>query len=250
MRDISLRRFEHLPLSLDGRGKGEGDSSSLQIHHLGRVPYTEAYALQQRLCDEQLAEQVPDTLLLLEHMPVITLGRAFQPEHLLTDEASLAKQGIELIRTDRGGSATYHGPGQLVAYAILDLQARRLDLHSYLRLLEETMLRTLADYGIAGSRDARNAGVWVNGAKIGCIGLHVRRWVTIHGCALNVEPDLRPFELMLPCGLEGVGATSMAQLLGHSVGVDEVRPRFAMHFAELLDAKTEKAQASPDRVPV
>jgi lipoate-protein ligase B len=206
----------------------------LQVHHLGLMPYAEAHALQQRLREERIANRIPDTLLLLEHPPVITLGRAFRPDHLLVDEATLGTKGIEVVITERGGSATYHGPGQIVAYVILDLQALGLGLHTYLRLLEETMLVTLADFGIKANRDSRNAGVWVGDAKIGFVGLHVRRWVTIHGCALNVDVDLTPFDRILPCGLEGVSATSMASILGSPVNIDAVKERIGRHLGALL----------------
>lgn len=215
----------------------------LHVAHLGVVPYQEAYALQQRLREERLAARVPDTLLLVEHPPVITLGRSFRREHLLVEEASIAQQGIELVTTDRGGSTTYHGPGQLLAYGIIDLQARGLDLHSYLRLLEEAMLRTLMDYGITAERDARNAGVWVAGSKIGFVGIHVRRWTTIHGCALNVDLNLDSFGLMLPCGLEDVVVTSMSQVLTSAAKIAQVAPLFAIHFATLLGASVESLAA-------
>jgi len=217
--------------------------SVLHVVHLGVVPYREACALQQRLREERLAGRAPDTLLLLEHPPVITLGRSFRREHLLAEEATIARRGIELVTTDRGGSATYHGPGQLVAYGIIDLQARGLDLHSYLRLLEEAMLRTLTDYGITAERDARNAGVWVAGSKIGFVGVHVRRWTTMHGCALNVDLDLDPFALMLPCGLQGVAVTSMSHVLASAAKVEQVTPLFAAHFATLLGAPVESSEA-------
>ncbi len=215
----------------------------LQVAHMGLVPYREAYDLQQRLREERLAGRAPDTLLLLEHPPVMTLGRSFRREHLLADEAAIARSGIGLVTTDRGGSATYHAPGQMVAYGIIDLQAHGLDLHGYMRLLEEAMLRTVAEYGITAERDVRNAGAWVAGAKIGFVGLHVRRWTTMHGCALNVDLNLDPFGLMLPCGLEGLAVTSMSQVLACAAKVEQVAPLFAAHFATLLGAPVESLAA-------
>jgi lipoyl(octanoyl) transferase len=216
-----------------------GRPQGLRLRYLGLVPYSEARALQERVREERLAGTGPDTLLLLEHLPVVTLGRSSRPEHLLVPVEEFARRGIAVERTERGGAVTYHGPGQLVVYPIVHLGHWGLDLHGYLRLLEEAALRTLADYGVQGRRNPLQAGVWVGEEKIASIGVHVRRWVTAHGLALNVDMDLAPFQLIQPCGLEGCGMTSLALRLGRHVSVREVGERYAEHFSALCGRRVE-----------
>ncbi len=189
---------------------------------LGLTPYEDALTLQRRLAALRVEGRVGDILLLLQHPPVITLGRGGQKSHLLVPESSLAARGIRFVEAERGGDMTYHGPGQLVGYPILDLAEHGRDLHRYLRRLEGVLIDTLSAFGIAADRWAGRTGVWVAGKKIAAIGIHLSRWVTRHGFALNVDMDLAPFELIVPCGIQGARATSMAEELSCPVSVDGV----------------------------
>ncbi len=179
------------------------------------VPYVEALARQYALAEQRGRGEIPDTLLLLEHPPTITLGRRTQDTDLLTPEAALRAQGIAVERVDRGGEITYHGPRQMVGYPILDLRQHGSDLHKYLRDLEETLIQTIAPFGLTGERVPGRTGVWVQDRKIAAIGIKVARWVSLHGFALNISPDLAPFRTkFVPCGISDKDVTSMAELLG------------------------------------
>ncbi len=170
--------------------------------------------MQMRLVGERQQSQIPDTLLLLEHPPTITLGRGSREADLLTSEAQLARQGIAVERVDRGGEITYHAPGQLVGYPILDLRAHGQDLHKYLRDLEEALIRTLGALGLEAAREPGLTGVWTGGCKIAAIGIKVSRWVAMHGFALNINPDLEPMRRdFVPCGIRDRGVTSLAECL-------------------------------------
>ena len=203
----------------------------LEVRRLGRVPYAEGLDIQSRMVAERQAGQIPDTLLLLEHDPVFTLGRNARAEHVLFPEAELRARGFEVFETGRGGDVTYHGPGQVVGYPILDLAPDRCDVHRYVRDLEEVMIRTCADHGVTAGRVPGMTGTWVGDTKIGAIGVRIARWVTSHGFAFNVSADLAPFGLIVPCGLRGRGVTSLERLLGHPVGLDPVMDRLAIHVA-------------------
>jgi lipoyl(octanoyl) transferase len=184
--------------------------SRLDVRHLGIVPYGEALELQRALAEDRIAGRIPDTLLLLEHPPVITLGRGWKQSSLPLDPDALRRRGIEVFEIERGGDVTYHGPGQLVGYPIIDLQQHRPDLHWYLRQLEAVLITALANFGIPAERSLGLTGVWTNGRKIASIGVHVKRWVTWHGFALNVTTELSPFSLIVPCGIPDVVMTSVA----------------------------------------
>lgn len=190
---------------------------------LGRLGYLPTYRLQQELVALRQQGDIPDTFLAVEHSPCVTLGRAGRPEHILADEASLAELGIEVHRSDRGGDVTYHGPGQLICYAILDLAERDRDVHAHARRLEEVMVRTAAAFGVRARRNAGYPGVWTARGKLGALGIAVRRWVTMHGVALNVSPDMDHFSYLVPCGLPAARVTSLEQLLRASPDMELVR---------------------------
>ena len=189
-------------------------AGDLGIVALGRMAYGEALALQRDVAARRIAGTLDhDVLLLVEHPPVITLGRGFQPQHLPTTPDALRARGIELHDIDRGGDVTFHGPGQLVGYPIFDLGEHRQDLHWFLRQMEEALIVALATFGIPGERAAGYTGVWTRGRKIASIGIHVRQWVTWHGFALNVTTDLSYFGLIVPCGIPNVTMTSIQREL-------------------------------------
>jgi len=205
----------------------------------GRIGYREALALQEgcsrALKDAQLAgTRGEEALLLLEHPPVITLGRNAAEVDVLAGADRLKALGVTVEKTNRGGQVTYHGPGQLVGYPILDLNPDRRDVGRFLRDLEEALIRTLATYGIEAGRSPGWTGVWVGDAKIAAIGVHLSRWVTTHGFALNVTTDLDAFSLIVPCGLRTRGVTSMQRLLGRPVDLEEVARRFVPEFAAIF----------------
>jgi lipoate-protein ligase B len=197
---------------------------------LGTAPYGEALTLQRRLTTLRTEDRLGDVLLLVEHSPVITLGRAGQKAHLRVAESSLAALGIEFFEVERGGDMTYHGPGQLVGYPILNLADHGRDVHRYLRQLEALLIMTLSDFGVTAGRSLGRTGVWVGERKIASLGIHVGRWVTRHGFALNVNMDLTPFKLIVPCGIQGAKVTDMAQELCRPLLVREVRAALTERF--------------------
>ncbi len=204
------------------------------------VPYSVALTWQYELARQRQAGDIPDTLLLLEHPPTITLGRGSDEADLRTPENDLQMRGIKVERVDRGGEITYHGPGQLVGYPILDLRQHGQDLHKYLRDLEEVIIRTLAVYGLFGERIAGLTGVWVQGRKIAAIGIKVSRWVSVHGFALNITTDLTPFRRdIVPCGIRDRDVTSLAELLPGRC------PTRAMVEATVITAFADVFQAEP-----
>lgn len=206
-----------------------------QVRELGRVAYGRALQLQQELVDARKLGRIPDQLLLLEHPHVITLGRNGHRENLLAPEEVLARAGISFYPTDRGGDVTYHGPGQLVGYPILDLRDWKRDVGAYVRGVEQALIDTLADFGIAAGRVPKLTGVWVDGCKVAAIGVHISRWVTSHGFALNVNTDLGYFQYIVPCGLTKP-VTSMAQL-GVRASLPEVARSLAVHFGRVFDCE-------------
>ena len=204
---------------------------------LGRVAYEEALELQRHIARDRISGALPqDVLLLVEHSPVVTLGRASKGKHLIASPEFLRSKGVELFEVERGGDVTFHGPGQLVGYPIVDLKRHRLDLHWYLRKIEEALINTLADYDIVAERNPSFTGVWTKGKKIASIGVHARDWVTWHGFALNVTTDLSYFELMVPCGIDGVVMTSIARELGtDDISAQDVIERVSAKFAAAFD---------------
>src|SRR2546421_9120626 len=212
---------------------------------LGLLGYRQAYALQKRVVAARKAGAIEDVLLLCEHAHVITLGRNGKLENLLASEHVLRQKGVEFHATDRGGDITYHGPGQIVGYPILNLGAIRRDVVWYVRTLEEAMIRATSEFGIAAQRVAGKTGIWVrtenSEEKLGAIGVHISRWVTSHGFAYNVSTDLRNFDWIVPCGIAECKATSLEKLLGRSVEEKEVSPRIAKHLGELLALEMREA---------
>jgi len=201
------------------------------------MPYAEALELQRSIARDRISGAISqDVLLLMEHPPVVTLGRSSKEKHLVASPEFLQSHGVELFEVERGGDVTFHGPGQLVGYPIVDLKRHRQDLHWYLRKIEEALINTLADYDIPGERNPSYTGVWTRGKKIASIGVHARDWVTWHGFALNVTTDLSFFDLIVPCGITGVVMTSIARELGsEEVSAQDVRDRVSAKFAEAFD---------------
>jgi len=204
----------------------------------GLADYARTWALQRDLVARRQRGEIPDVLLLLEHAPVITCGRATKPEHLTTPRDALARLGFGVFDIERGGSVTYHGPGQLVGYPILDLRAYDENVVGYVRMLEESIILTLARYGIQAARRDGFPGVWVGQEKIAAVGIALKRRVTMHGFALNVNPNLAHFEVINPCGI-GYTPTSMEKLLGRTVPVEEVREAYAQAFEEVFAVTLE-----------
>jgi lipoyl(octanoyl) transferase len=205
------------------------------LRELGRIRYGDALAIQQSLASDRKLGLIPDHLLLLEHPHVITMGRNGHEENLLASADVMARAGIEYFPTNRGGDVTYHGPGQLVGYPILDLREWKRDVGAYVRALEQSIIDTLAEYGIEAGRIPKLTGVWVEDRKIAAIGVHLSRWVTSHGFALNVSTDLSYFQYIVPCGLTKP-VTSMAAL-GVRASWEEVGRRFASHFARNFECE-------------
>lgn len=200
-----------------------------EFRDLGRMGYGEAYALQRELLDKRKRGEIPDQFLIVEHPHVITMGRNGRFENMLASEELLARSGISFFQTDRGGDVTYHGPGQIVGYPILDLREWKRDVVAYVRGIEQAIIDALAEFGIEGGRVEGATGVWVGEAKICAIGVHISRWVTSHGFALNVDTDLRYFQYIVPCGLTKP-VTSMRQL-GSTASRAEVVARIAAAMA-------------------
>jgi len=205
------------------------------VRRLGRVDYADALELQQRVVTERKQGLVPDQLLLLEHAHVITMGRNGRSQNVLANETVLGRAGISFHPTDRGGDVTYHGPGQLVGYPILDLREWKRDVGAYVRAIEQVLIDTLAVFGVEGGRIAGLTGVWVDNRKVAAIGVHISRWVTSHGFALNVTTDLSYFQYIVPCGLTKP-VTSMEQL-GVRASLDEVADVLAGCFGQVFDCE-------------
>ena len=218
----------------------------LEVRRLGTVPYREALDLQRHLVEERRAGRIPDVLLLLQHPAVVTLG--IRPDagraHIVATPDRLAQLGVEVHETGRGGDVTYHGPGQIVGYPILDLKPDRCDVHRYVRDLEEVMIRVCADYGLQASRIEGLTGAWIGAEKIGAIGVRISRWITSHGFAFNVTTDLDHFRLIVPCGISDRGVTSLARALARSVHLDGVEDAFVRHAAAVFDRTARESAPS------
>lgn len=225
-----------------------GERSNSQpclLVNLGLIAYAEAWELQRQLAAARKCDAIPNVLLLCEHPHVITLGRNGKSDHLRASDRLLRQMNVQFHATDRGGDITYHGPGQVVGYPILDLSAIRRDVVWYVRQLEGAMIRATADFGIAAARKAGMTGVWVESPageeKLAAIGVHISRWVTSHGFAYNVATDLRYFDLIVPCGIADKRPTSLERVLGKSVAMDEVRQRISSHLAKVFGLELQPA---------
>ncbi len=215
------------------------------VKFLGRMGYGEALRIQRDLVARRIAREIPDTLLLLEHEPVVTLGKVARAEHVLVDKERLAKLGVEVHETDRGGDVTFHGPGQIVGYPIVDLNDLRRDVKWYVEQLEEVMIRTCARHGVEAARRPGMTGAWVGAEKIGAIGVRVEKWVTSHGFAFNVATDLGYFGLIVPCGLRGEGVTSLSARLGRAVDLERVTRDVAEAFGAVFGRDVRPVPAAP-----
>jgi len=213
---------------------------------LGTVDYAESHRLQKELQAKRIAGDIGDTVLLLEHPPVLTMGRSAKERHVLAAPEVLDARGIAVHEVGRGGDVTYHGPGQLVAYPIIDLKPDRCDVRKYMWSLEETMIRTCADFGLSPTRVEGLNGAWIGDRKIGAVGVRISRWVTMHGLAFNANSDLTYFDLIVPCGIQDKAVTSLSAELGRTTLVAEVVEPLARHFAEVYDTKVEWQDALPD----
>ena len=213
---------------------------------LGQAKYLEVLDLQRRLVKLRQEGKVPDVLLLVEHEPVITLGRRGNTANILSTAEELVSQGIQIYQAERGGDVTYHGPGQLVAYPIVHLTQREISIHTYVHMLEETIILTLDDFDIRAGRESQHRGVWVGDLKVAALGVAIRRWVTFHGFALNVSPNLDHYCHINPCELGHEQVTSMASLLGEPVSMAEVTKKLLSNFIELFPG--EWRTLSPDEL--
>jgi lipoyl(octanoyl) transferase len=210
---------------------------TLEIRRLGVVPYAAASDLQRELVEERRASRVPDLLLLVEHPHVVTLGVKVDAarSHLVATPELLARRGVELHESGRGGDITYHGPGQVVGYPILDLRPDRCDVHRYVRDLEEVMIRSAADFGADARRVAGLTGAWLDANKLGAIGVRISRWITSHGFAFNVSTDLEYFNLIVPCGISTGGVTSLVRATGRPISMADAQTSIVRHFADVFE---------------
>ena len=230
-------------------------SRTLHVHRLGLVPYQQALDLQRTLVEERKAGRIPDTLLLLEHPHVLTLGvrHGGGREHILATPEHLHSLGVEVVEAGRGGDVTYHGPGQIVGYPILDLRPDRQDVHRYVRDLEEVLIRLCADFGIAAERIEGLTGAWAPTTrgleKVAAIGVRISRWITSHGFALNVTTDLDFFKLIVPCGIADRGVTSLEALTGAAVTLPAVQDRLIAHFSRVFERESREIHAPAVGIP-
>lgn len=214
-----------------------------KIIDLGLIEYSKAYRIQQEVLLNRQFGEFSDTLLLAEHPPVITIGRSGSKANIIEDEDELKKRGISIFEIDRGGNVTYHGPGQLVAYPIMNIKdLTNGDIHKFLRILEEAVIRFLSHYNITGNRISNYTGVWVCDKKIASIGIGVRKWISYHGMALNINPDMSHFSMLNPCGLTANKMTSLERVLGKSISISDVKREFIESFKEVLCADNNRTK--------
>jgi len=211
---------------------------SISVIDIGRTRYADAWEIQRRVFEARIRGMIDDVLLFTEHEHVYTIGKGGDDDHLLASDEEIKASEVDVVRIDRGGDITYHGPGQVVGYPIIDLNHHGPDIHLYLRNLEEVMIRTLARFGIPSEREEGMTGVWVRGEKIGAIGVKVNRWVTMHGFAFNVNTDLSRYSRIIPCGIFHKGVTSMERILGHPTDLETVKGFLANCFGEVFGVET------------
>ncbi len=230
--------------------------NTLTVYRLGRVEYEDGLTLMERFADARRQELIGDSLLLLEHPPVLTLGRGAKRENIIASDERLSSEGVEIFETNRGGDVTYHGPGQVVGYPIFLLPKARQDVRRYVRDVERCIIQTLAGYGLQAGTIPKWPGVWLgeesspDARKIAAIGVHISRWLTTHGFALNVNTHLPHFQLIVPCGIREAGVTSMQRELGRSISVPEVEEALARHFSDVFESEHRTAGVSMRTVSV
>jgi lipoyl(octanoyl) transferase len=217
----------------------------ITVFRLGRIAYDEAHSLQERIQRARIRGAIGDTLLLLEHPPVITLGRGAKAAHVLLPEETLAARGFTVHEVGRGGDVTYHGPGQIVGYPIIDLSPDRKDVRRYVQDLEEIMIRLAGSFDLRAARVDKLNGTWIGDNKIGAVGVRISRWVTMHGFAFNVSTDLSHFDAIVPCGIRGRGVTSLTRELEREVPIDDTLDRLERHVSDVLDADLVRADRAP-----
>lgn len=205
------------------------------ILDLGLTDYEESYRIQREALARRKLGEIDDTLILVEHNSVFTIGRTGSKDNLLANEEYLAGKGIKVLNVDRGGDITFHGPGQLVVYSIMDLKKRWRDLHKYMRELEDVIMRFLKRYSVRPERAPGMTGVWVSGEKVASIGVGVSNWVTYHGLSININPDLEFFDMIYPCGLKGVKMTSLSRLTGSNISIEEAKEAIISDFDDLFN---------------
>ena len=211
----------------------------LRVHDMNQIAYDEAFVLQKQTVTRLQDRGGDESLFLLEHAHVITLGRNAKMDSLIAGDDLLRRRGVTVVETDRGGDVTYHGPGQLVGYPVIRLEPGRRDIRRFVTDLEEALLRTIDDFGIVGRRDAVHRGVWVKDRKIASVGIRISRWVTCHGFALNVTTDLSYFTLIHPCGISGCQMTTIANETGSDIEMQAVKHAFVGHFCDVMDRKPD-----------
>lgn len=204
------------------------------VVQLGRMDYESCWTIQKKLVQKRINQEIPDTLLLVEHDPVISLGAGYHEENLLLPREKFEELGITLIKTDRGGDVTYHGPRQLVIYPIFHVKELRLNLDQWLRSLEQIIIEVLNNFGLQGYRFPPHTGVWCQEKKVAAIGIKVTRWVSLHGIALNCNNDLSPFQLIVPCGIKEYAVTSLTELIGEEVGIERATPLVIQSFQNVF----------------
>jgi len=223
---------------------------TVEIRRLGVVPYERGLELQKQLVEERKAGRISDQLLLLEHPPVITLGAKVRSDrsHVLASPAELEAAGVALFEAGRGGDVTYHGPGQLVGYPILDLRPDRCDVHRYVRDLEEVMIDVAAEYGVEASRVPGLTGAWVGADKLAAIGVRISRWITSHGFAFNVNTDLSHFSYIVPCGIPDRGVVSLGRLVGRTIPISDVEEAVLRAFSSVFEREPAESTPAPARI--
>ncbi len=238
IRSTSCRRSRCAIMILPVETPGEAAVERVtNVYRLGLVEYGTAYELQRSIHDRRLRNEEPDALLLLEHTPTFTIGKSGKADNILVSRDALEALGISLFFIERGGDATYHGPGQIVGYPIMDLRNRGKDIRRFVYDLEEVLLRTLRDFSVDGERDSTHPGVWVNHEEVAAIGLSVRKWVSMHGFALNVNTRMEHFSLINPCGFTDRKAASISQLLSKDVPLEQVMEKLLAHFSHVFETR-------------